>query len=124
MPTNRCQNCGEATVVPGQLLVSDGGGIYGFARAFTRSHVKVRVAFHACSSCGALWASVAPDELRNTIETHGRELVKQHLASGISGPYHGLPDIAEARQAADGVAEIDGLMLAGKCRRRLEDTAS
>jgi hypothetical protein len=113
MPANRCPNCGEATVVPGRLVASEGTGIVGFAPAFTRSQVTLPIAFQACSACGNVWSSVAPEELRNAIETRGREVVKQHLASGRSGPYHDLPDIPEAKQAADAVTEIDALFLAG-----------
>ena len=35
------------------------------------------------------------------------------LETSISGPYHDLPDIPEARQAGDCVVEIDALVLAG-----------
>jgi hypothetical protein len=57
---------------------------------------------------------VAPDQLRAAIKTNGRELAKQYFESLASGPYHDLPDIPEARQAADGVAEIDALIWSGK----------
>ena len=55
----------------------------------------------------------SPEELRSAIEIHGTELFKQHLVSAQSGRYRDLPDIPEAMQAADGVAEIDSLVLAG-----------
>ncbi len=109
----RCRNCGKATLVPGHLAVAEGSPIYGFAPAATRAHVRLRVAFNACTSCGHLWASVAPEELQSAIEIHGTELIKQHLVSAQSGRYRDLPDIPEAIQAADGVAEIDSLVLAG-----------
>jgi hypothetical protein len=57
---------------------------------------------------------LAAVKLRANIETYGNELIKQHIEPSISGPYQGLPDIPEARQAADGVAEIDALVLAGR----------
>jgi hypothetical protein len=109
----RCQSCGNLTLVPGHLVLNEGYHVLGFAPAATRSDVRLRVAFHACNSCGHVCARVAPDELRSSIETHGSELIKQQLTLSDHGRYHELPDILEARQAADGVAEIDALVLAG-----------
>jgi hypothetical protein len=113
MEASRCQACGNSTFVPGSLVVSEGGRVYGFAPAFTHSYVKLRAAFHACTSCGHVWATVAPDELRSSIHRHGNSLVKQFLHSSVYGPYRDVPDVPEARKAAHGVAEIDALILAG-----------
>jgi hypothetical protein len=109
----RCQSCGESTLVLGHPVGGEGSQVFGFSPAATHASVKLRVAFHACTSCGHVWAMVAPDELRIAIERHGRELIKQQLESSVDGPYHDLPDIPEARKAADGVAEIDALILTG-----------
>ena len=79
MEACHCQSYGKPTLVPGHLVVGEGSQIFRFAPAATHSHVKVRVAFHACTSCGHVWARVAPDELRNTIDRFGKELIKQQF---------------------------------------------
>jgi hypothetical protein len=56
------------------------------------------------------------DKLRSFIAANGTELLKQKLGAFAADPYHGLPDCTEAREAADGVAEIDALVLAGRPR--------
>jgi hypothetical protein len=113
MEACRCQSCGKPTVVPGHLVGTEGSQVWGFVPALTRSQVMLRVAFHACVSCGHVWAKVEPAEVRNAIEKRGKELIKQHLETCVSGPYRDLPDVPEARSAAEGVAEIDYLILAG-----------
>jgi hypothetical protein len=71
----------------------------------------IRLKFRSCWSCGHVWTSLAPEELRAFIEKHGREVAKQQLeASELADD---LPDCPEARAAASGVAEIDTLVLAG-----------
>jgi hypothetical protein len=119
MQTNCCPSCGKPTLVPGNLVVSENYPIHGFAPTGTQSHVKLRIAFQGCTSCGHVGASVVPEELRSAIERHGNELVKQNLVLSEFGRYHDLPDIPEARQAADGVAEIDGCLLAGNALEAL-----
>ena len=71
------------------------------------------LSFLACISCGHVGTAVTPYELRSAIERHGNELIKQHLELWKRDRYHDLPDIPEAHQAADRVAEIDGWILAG-----------
>jgi len=127
MEACRCKICGNPTLVQGYLVGAEGNLGYGFTPAFSHSHVRLKAAFNACTSCGHIWASVAPEELRKAIDRHGRELAKQHLECSVSGPYRDVPDVPEARKAADGVAEIDTLMLAGNqldATRRLRQLTS
>jgi hypothetical protein len=58
--------------------------------------------------------SVAPEELRAYIKRYGNELIQQHVERIEAGPYHDLPDSSEARKAADGVFQIDSLIMEGK----------
>lgn len=113
MEPSFCPRCGKSTVVPGNLVGPDGFPIAFFAPAATRSNVKLRTAVQACTSCGHVGTAVAPAELQSVIERYGNERVKQHLELLEKGRYHDLPDIPEAHEAADRVAEIDVLMLAG-----------
>ena len=57
--------------------------------------------------CGA-------EELRAHIGRYGNELIQQHVKRIDAGPYHDLPDCSEARKAADGVIQIDILMMEEK----------
>jgi hypothetical protein len=70
--------------------------------------------FLACSACGHVWTTLAPDKLRDFIQTYGTELIRQHLRTLEAGPNHDLPDTPEAREAGIRVAEIDALLLAGR----------
>jgi hypothetical protein len=77
--------------------------------------------FLSCWSCGHVWGSLAPEELRVFIEEHGREVARQHRHASEFGTDHGLPDRPEAHRAAQGVSEIDALLLSGRrseARRR------
>ena len=51
--------------------------------------------------------------MRATIEKQGTELARQFVRYLDAGPYYDLPDISEAHAAADAVAEIDTLFVAG-----------
>jgi hypothetical protein len=113
MESNSCPSCGKPTVVPGHLVGPENSPITYFAPASARYHVKLRIVVQACTSCGHVGTAVSPYELRSLIERHGNELVKQHLELLEKGRYHDLPDIPEAHQAADRVAELDGWILAG-----------
>jgi hypothetical protein len=121
-----CPNCGKSTCIPGRVVAPEYYAVDAFAAAHTQSFVRFRVPFHACMSCGHCSASVDPEELRRAIARSGTELVREHVKLLDLGPYFDLPDIAEARKAADQVMEIDTLVLAGRVveakRRFLELT--
>ena len=54
-------------------------------------------------------------------------MTKQHLECSVSGPYRDVPEVPKARKAADGVAELDALIIAGNqldATRRLRQLAS
>ena len=119
MEANFCPSCGKPTVVPGHLVGPENSPIVGFAPAATRYRIKLRIVVRACISCGHVGTALSPYELRSVIERHGNELVKQHLELLEKGRYHDLPDIPEAHQAADRVAEIDGWILAGNALEAL-----
>ena len=78
--------------------------------------IQLTCGFLCCWSCGHVWGSLAPEELRVFIEDHGREVAKQHRDASEFGSDHGLPDRPEARRAAQGVSEIDALVLSGRKR--------
>ena len=113
METDTCEKCGAATVVPGQLRTPGDLDGMTFVPAGTTRGFGVRAVFRACLSCGHVWTSVMPEALRDSIRKHGHALARQYLIRCEKGPYYDLPDIPEARRAADGVAEIDLLMLEG-----------
>ncbi len=69
--------------------------------------------FRACLSCGHVWSSLRPRQLRALVEAHGRELDKQYLEFLDAGPDRDLPDVPLAREAGRCVAEIDALAVAG-----------
>ncbi len=76
--------------------------------------VHLHQPFLACLSCGHLWSKIAPAAVRQSIRTHGTELAKQVVEYLDSGPMHDLPDMPEAREAGQAVAEIDTLVWSGK----------
>ncbi len=111
----RCPSCKASMVFPGRIVAPGefGTGVW-FAPNATRTSVGVRVSFFACASCGHMWSSVAPGELRVSIASHGSELARQYLRSTNGDPNQDLPDTPEAEQAGDAVAAIDGLILTGQ----------
>ena len=115
----RCPNCDASTVIPGHPTTGEWTAI-GFLPNGTHrcptGGVKLTHAFFGCWSCGHVWTSLAPEELRALIATYGREVARQRLEAPGSGREDGLPDCTEARAAVEGVAEIDALVLAGRQR--------
>jgi hypothetical protein len=114
MKSWRCPNCQSSTVLLGHLW--NGEFVANrFVPTQTRSHgVGLKHHFRCCWSCGHIWASVDPEQLRACIEQHGNELVREQLQPFARDPYYGLPACPEAHEAAKGVAEIDGLVFEGK----------
>jgi hypothetical protein len=119
MEARRCPRCDATTVIPGYVPSGEGVANY-FAPYGTQGGgviVRgVKQSFLACWSCGHVAISVAPEELRAHIERFGNELIQQHVERIEAGPYHDLPDCSEARKAADGVIQIDSLIMEGKQR--------
>jgi hypothetical protein len=119
MDANCCPMCQKATIIVGSVRTMDGHFAFEFvpgdirALLFQRG-VLVQFRWNACLSCGHVWSSVAPQELRAYIAGRGTELLKQRVDQLNHGPAHDLPDLPKAHQAAEKVAEIDGLILAGK----------
>lgn len=120
MGAERCPRCNGETVVTGCPASPDGST---YSPCFVPFHIKSRLwaagvplisSLGSCASCGFVWASLDPEQLRACIAKHGTETLKQRLEEIESGRYRGLPDVPEARVAADKVAEIDALILAGK----------
>jgi hypothetical protein len=119
MEARRCPRCDATTVIPG--YVANGEGMAnGFVPVGTQAGGiilrGVKQTFLACWTCGHVAISVAPEELRAHIESHGNELIKQHVERIKAGPYFDLPDCSEARKAADGVIQIDFLIMEGRHR--------
>ena len=120
MEAQSCPNCTASTVMAGCFAYAaqvDGGGGFvpgGMRGLRTSVGMFLPATFLYCLSCGHLWTNLAPKKVRRFIEKHGTSLVRQNYEAAVSGRYHGLPDVPEAREAADKVAEIDALVLAGK----------
>jgi hypothetical protein len=72
--------------------------------------------FRICLSCGLVWATLELEQVLAFIGANGTELGKQYIEMIRDGPNRGLPDLPEARAAAERVAEIDGLVISGKRR--------
>jgi hypothetical protein len=112
MEAGRCPKCNATTVIPGQIPVN-----LGVANCLVPNGTLVggvNLTFLACWSCGHVALSVKPEELRGYLGRSGSALIQQHVKRIEAGPYHGLPDCAEARKAADGVIQIDCLIMEGK----------
>ena len=118
MDATRCPICKGSAFIPGYVGAGQGNVATMFVpngMQALRSQVGVGLSsgFFSCLSCGYVWTRLAPDQLRQFIRTNGDELVKQCLDFLEHGPDHDLPDVPKARLAGLGVAEIDGLVLAG-----------
>lgn len=121
MEVESCPNCASAKTLPGHLHSGGGGGAFLTPLILTpvgagiqRIGVTVSSGFHCCLSCGRVWGRLNPDQVQAFIGTHGTKLGKQCLETLLKGPYHDLPDHPAAREAAEHVAEIDALMVAGQ----------
>ncbi len=114
MEKHLCPNCKSSTVVPGQLLTGELSGFWLFSSHTSGHGVSLTGSFLSCWSCGHVWTSVDPAKLRACIATNGNELIKEQLEPFAHDPFYGLPDFPEAHVAANGVAEIDSLVFAGK----------
>ena len=121
MESYRCPKCDSSTVMPGIVSsMGEGGSCSSFvphgtlpsSKNLWRAGVNLPYGFLACLSCGHLWSSLAPEDVRALIREHGTELAKQHLESLDSGPLHDLPDTpGSAREAGQRVAELDALCI-------------
>jgi hypothetical protein len=120
MEAQSCPKCAGTSVMAGSVVnPSEVGGPLCFVPPgcpVFRLQIGVAFAgpFHYCLSCGHLWTDLAPEKLRSFIERFGGKLARDNYDRLVSGPYRGLPDDPEAHEAADQVAEIDSLVLAGK----------
>jgi hypothetical protein len=113
MEAGRCPRCDATTVIPGYVPSGEGVVANSFVPYGTRAR-GVKQTFLACWSCGHVSMSVAPEELRAYIKRYGNELIQQHVERIEAGPYHDLPDSSEACKAADGVFQIDSLIMEGR----------
>jgi len=117
MEAGRCPSCDATTLVPGYVPSGEGAALrfvpYG-TQAGGVNLRGVKQTFLACWSCGHVSLSVAPAELRAYIAANGNELSKQRAKRIEAGPYHDLPDCSEAHTAADGVIQIDSLIMEGR----------
>ena len=114
MASHHCPKCNNSTVIEGNFWNGEG-----YAHWFVPAHTSTAGLpatshFLACWSCGHIWANIDPIKLRACIEVHGDELAREKLEPQSHDPFRGLPDCPEARQAAEGVAEIDELVYFGK----------
>jgi hypothetical protein len=109
-----CPNCKSSTVLSGALWTGEFPIHWIISSHTSGRSIHLNGNFRSCWSCGHVWTSVDPAELRACIETSSNELIREQLEPFARDPFFGLPDFPEARQAAHGVAEIDGLVLEGK----------
>ena len=79
MATECCPRCGSEDVTAGITRgIREGTGFFvprGLRRWSFRFWPGVRASAHsiACLSCGLLWSSVAPEELRAFLDKHGAD---------------------------------------------------
>lgn len=119
MSTRVCLRCGASTIIYGAVLGHMGGPAAFVTRirqkfwgSVPRAVVDAKQA-ECCLTCGTVCTTLSPSELRAAIVSESGELGSQYVRSVLLGPYHGLPDIPEARDAAGKVAAIDRQLLAG-----------
>lgn len=118
MSSATCPQCGRSTVFSGGI--THGPDTMVQARNFVPTdQLPIWRAYpgillmgepQVCVSCGHLWSSVDPQDLRKYIQAHGSELLKQRLDESDHGPYRGLPETDLAREIADKISEIDALV--------------
>jgi hypothetical protein len=121
METRCCPKCNAASIVPGGMVSRSGEGAcvavfapVGMSRWRFAIGVGLAREVFACLSCGFVWTSTDPAALRGFVKKHATELGRQFLDSLELGPAHGVPDIPEARAAAERASEIDALLMAGQ----------
>lgn len=104
--------------MPGHVVSGDGGADRflpnGMQFLWSPAGVGLSQGFLACWSCGLVWGSLRPGDLRAFVEKHGKELTGQYCEAVEHGPAHGLLACPEAIEAARGATEIDGLILMGR----------
>jgi hypothetical protein len=92
-----CPRCGSRAVATGKCLEwwhlgratrFEPDGLRRFQPfRLRRSGVPLQGGFAVCLTCGLVWSSVAPDELRALLEQYGSEAAKDHLPpADSSGP--------------------------------------
>lgn len=116
MDETRCPRCGGSVCFPGSVVGSEEAAPDFFFSPYSmwpNRGIRLQIPFLSCLSCGHVWANLAPGELRNLIARRGGEVAKQYLECLTAGRYFDVPDIPEARKAADAVAEIDFQVLSG-----------
>lgn len=118
MDTQSCPSCNATTVLEGRFVPSGDRGAVGFAplggtALAWRVGVELPGNFYWCSTCGLVWAKFPPERLRKYVRERCGALAWDYLQALELGPAHDLPDCPDARRAAEGVAEIDGLVLRG-----------
>ena len=117
METERCPSCSSSIVTQGSLRAQAADGVSlcfippGIPSLVWNSGVKLPAGIRYCLSCGHLWSRVDPVKVLELLRGCGTELARQHYEALLQGPYHGLPEVPEAREAADSVAEIDKLII-------------
>jgi hypothetical protein len=83
--------------------------------------------YRCCTTCGHVWATLNAEELREFLLAYGDELAKQDAGLVGGEQTETAPDVPQAWEAAQRVAEIDGLVRAEKrneaARRYRELTA-
>ena len=110
MESRSCPNCRSSTVVQGHVRTNDDFASW-FVPVHTSGNGMPLHDGHLCLSCGHLWSNFAPDKLRAHIDKYGSELIKERLGPLGTDPNHDVPNCPEALQAAQGVTEIDALVL-------------
>ncbi len=122
MESHQCPKCCSSNVVSGSLSGVGESGVAVFiprglrftAWLVRNPGVGLSNGSLCCLACGLVWTHAKPEEVRATIEKHGNALAKELLEVMEWGPYFDVPDLPEARNAADGVVEIDSLIMDGR----------
>ncbi len=84
MEVERCPNCAGSKILAGRVTYHTEAANIGFVPGGTHAvlwnpGVPLFGGFHCCVSCGHVWTTLNPDQLRRFVGTNGTNLGKQYF---------------------------------------------